>query len=161
MDLHGGFPVPAEPGVAREVPLQHRPGIHVESLGAAEGLQFPVELPQPLFYQVVIVVIPRVAGDPVASVVPFGKRTTARIVIQRETDDRPATGQHLARIAASLRRALKPRHFAMFSFRDPIAEKIRVTRLLRPCDPTIVETQLRSPRLDLPVHPAHKWPVKK
>ena len=46
-------------------------------LHAAERLQAGVELLEPLFDQIVVVVVPRVAGDPVAAGMPLGKRALA------------------------------------------------------------------------------------
>ena len=58
--------------------------------------------------------------------------------------------------ASALRRALQPRHFPVLPLPDPVAEQIRVTRLLCHRDPTVIEPQLRRPRLDLPYHFAHR-----
>ena len=161
MDLQGGFPVPTEAGIAGEVAFQHRAGIDIEALGAAEGLQFSVEVPEAFLNEIVVILVPGIARDAVAAGAAFGKRTTARIVVQSQADDGFATWQHLARVAAALRSSLQPAHFAMLALRDPIPEERRVTGLLRLGDAAVIEAKLRSPRLDLSDAVAHRWPVKK
>ena len=105
-----------------------------------------------------IVIVPGIAGDAVAAGVPVRKWRLAGEIIQRQTDERLAAGQHFPWIAAALRRAFEPGHCPVFAIGDPLAEGVCVSRLVRPGDPAIVESQFRRPRLDLCDHA--RW-VKK
>ncbi len=73
VDLDGGLAVPAEAGVGGEVAFEHRAGVDVAALGAAEVAQGGVEVAELFLDEVVVVVVPGVAGDAVAAGC-FGER---------------------------------------------------------------------------------------
>ena len=63
MDLHRAFTAPAESGLAGEVTLQNGAGIDIGLLHAAMSGEKGIEFAQLFLDEVVVVVIPRVAGD--------------------------------------------------------------------------------------------------
>lgn len=81
VDLDGGFTVPAEAGVCGEIALEDGAGIDVVALGAADFDEFLVECGEAFFDEVVVVVVPRVAGDAVVLRVAFGEWARACVVV--------------------------------------------------------------------------------
>ena len=92
VDLDGGFPAPAEAGIRSKIALQHRAGIDVIALGAAEFLELRIEESEAFFDEIVVVFVPRIAGDTVVRGVAFGERVGAGMIVQREADDSAAAG---------------------------------------------------------------------
>ena len=67
VDLHGALAAPAEAGFAGEVALEDGAGVHVGALGAAVGGEEVGEGAEFGFDEVVVVVVPGVAGDSILS----------------------------------------------------------------------------------------------
>lgn len=65
VDLHGALAAPAEAGFAGEVALEDGAGVDVGALGAAVGGEEVGEGAELGFDEVVVVVVPGVAGDAV------------------------------------------------------------------------------------------------
>ena len=110
VDLHGGFAIPAEAGGAGEVAFEHRAGIDVGFVAAAEGLQLEHRTRAAgARSRSMVVIVPGIAGDADSRRDGLRKRLVAGEIIQRQADDGLAAGQHLAGVAAALRRALRAR----------------------------------------------------
>lgn len=101
MDLDGGFPIPAEAGVGGEIAFEHRAGIDVVTLGAADFLELCVELGKAFLDEVVVVVVPGVAGDSVVGGMGFWEWGTASVVVDGEGDDGSAAGKDFARVGTA------------------------------------------------------------
>lgn len=63
MDLHGAFAIPAETGDRGEIAFQNGPSIDVVTLGSALGGECRIEGAELFPHQVVVVLIPCVAGN--------------------------------------------------------------------------------------------------
>ena len=161
VDLHRRFAIPAESGIAGEIAFEDRAGIDIEFLRAAERLQFLIKLLEFFFDQIVVIVVPCVAGDAVAAGVVFGEGVVSWEIIEREADHRAAAGQYLARVAAAMRVALEPGHFAVFAVLDPIEKFLRMACGAGFGEATIVEAGLGGPMFHLCLGRGHARLVKK
>jgi hypothetical protein len=124
VDLHGALAIPAEAGLAGEVALENGAGVHVMALGAAEAGEEGVELPEAFFDEVVVVVVPGVAGDAVGAV-PLGP-VRALPVGGGEDDEGSGAGDDVAGVGAALGVAGEPGHVSVFAVGDPLLEDIAV-----------------------------------
>ena len=143
MDLHGALPAPAKAGLVGEIALQDRTGIDVAALASADQVDVVPDLAQAGLHDVVVVVVPGIAGDAPWGL-PLGRRdgTVARQVVQGEDDHGARPRHHLAGIAAAVRIAGEPGHLAVLPLGDPVAEDIGVRRLVRAGNPAVIEPDL-------------------
>ena len=120
-----------------------------------------IKLPEFFFDQVVVIVVPCVAGDAVAAGVVLRKGTVARKIIEGEADHRAASGQDLARVAAAMRVVLEPGHLTVFTVLDPIEKFLRMACGAGFGEAAIVEACLGGPMFHLCLGRGHARLVKK
>ena len=106
VDLDGRFSVPSEACLGCEVPFEDRSGVDVITLLPAHLLHGPVEICQFFLDDIVVIVIPGIAGDAVSRV----GFLWAGVVVEGQADDCPGTGQDLAWVSPALRVAFEPLH---------------------------------------------------
>lgn len=158
MDLDGGFAIPTKAGSGGEVAFKDRAGVGVVALGAAHVCKGVVEVLEFFLDEVVVVVIPRVAGDAVVAAGLF----FCGEVVEGERDDRAAAGEDLARVAAAFDITLEPAHVAGVACFDPFEVAIGVGGTGGGGDATVIEAQLSSDELDVGVGDggSHSWVPK-
>src|SRR5712691_1765507 len=64
VEQHRALAVPADPGFGGKVALEHRPGIDVAFLLAAERGEKRVQLAQLLFHHLMVIIAPGITGNP-------------------------------------------------------------------------------------------------
>ena len=120
MDLHTGLSVPSQSRLGGEISFKNRPGVYIVTLDTAEFLHRKIEVLQLCLDNVVVVIIPGIAGD---LVVRIGV-SRSRIVVEGEADDGLGTGKNLAGISSAFGVSLKPLHITGLSLGNPLQEII-------------------------------------
>ena len=144
---------PTEPRALRELPLRHRPGVHVDP-GRGAGDDLPDrrrQLLEPPAEDVVVVGGPRILGY--SRLTPGRRPGVSRpmeVVRKRDYCD-PRPRHDACRVFAFLGLAVQVGHGAGVARREPAVEIIRVRVPLERRDPDGVEPQRRSPTLHFDV----------
>lgn len=138
VDLDGGFAVPAEAGFGGEVAFEDGAGVGVVALGAAHVLEGGVEVAEFVLDDVVVVIVPGVAGDAVVG----GGVFLAGKVVEGEGDDGLGAGEDFARVAAAFEVSFEPFHVAGFAVLDPLEVVVGVGRAGGSSDPAVIEAEL-------------------
>jgi len=149
VDLDCRFAIPADSGFMGEVAFEYRPGIDVIALSATPFFQCRIEGLEFFDDEVVVVIVPCVAGDAAGGprVVRFGL-VLARVVVEREDDDRSDAGEDFARVDTAVGIARHPLHVAVFAVVDPLQIGFGVRCAGCFGDPAIVESELGGKRGD-------------
>jgi uncharacterized protein YqeY len=147
VDLHGAFAIPAEAGVTGEIAFEDRAGVDVVPLAAAEAGEERVELPEALFDEVVVVVVPGVASD-AEGAVAFGA-FGALPVVGGEDDEGFGFGDEEAGIGAAVEVFGHPGHVAELAVCDPLFEEVAMGGGTCGGDSAVGEAEIESAQADL------------
>ena len=143
VNLHGGLAIPAHSRLGGKVAFQDGPGIDVGPLHSTHLLHGEVEISQLLLNDVVVVVVPGVAGDAVGRV----GLLRSRIVIESQANHGLCTGQDFPRVGPALGIAFQPGHVTGLARRNPLQELIGVAGTVGGGHPAVVEPELGSDEL--------------
>ena len=81
--MNTGFPIPSQPGLGCHISFKNRTGIHVVTLGAAKLLHCKIEVPELFLDNIVVVLIPGIAGD----LIGWIRVDWSRVVVEGKADN--------------------------------------------------------------------------
>ena len=136
--MNTGFPIPSQPRFGCHIPFKDRAGIHVVTLSAAELLHGEVEILELFLDDVVVVLIPGVAGDLVGGI----RVDWSRVVIECKTDNSLRTGKNIAGVSSAFGITFQPFHVTGLPLRDPAQKLIGMSCPASRSNPAIVKADL-------------------
>lgn len=136
--MNTGFPIPSQSGLRCHVSFKNRTGVHVVTLGAAKLPHCKVEISELFLDDVVVVLIPGIAGD----LIGWIRVGRSRVVVEGKADNSLRAGKNVAGVGSALGIALKPFHVTGLTFRRPAQKLIGMPRPAGRRNPAIVKAEL-------------------